>query len=84
MGKAFDCSHFSSFLPSPSLTLPLAAWCPIGPCLVSPAALGKGADALALTTHINGQLAQKASTADLVIKVVRLHSFPSSLRNSQY
>ncbi|BGP29481.1 hypothetical protein JCM10296v2_001220 [Rhodotorula toruloides] len=48
------------------------SWCPIGPCLVSPAALGKGADALALTTHINGQLAQKASTADLVIKVPEL------------
>lgn len=61
---------------TPKVTLPLAAWCPIGPCLVSPAALGKAADALALTTHINGQLAQKASTADLVIKVVRL-SLPS-------
>ncbi|TNY23392.1 fumarylacetoacetate hydrolase [Rhodotorula diobovata] len=47
-------------------------WCPFGPCLVSPSALGADPHKLTITTHVNGKLAQKGNTADLVLKIPEL------------
>ncbi|GAA5841484.1 hypothetical protein JCM9279_000668 [Rhodotorula babjevae] len=47
-------------------------WCPLGPCLVSPSSLGADPHKLTITTHVNGKLAQKGTTADLVIKIPEL------------
>ncbi|BGP37329.1 hypothetical protein JCM10450v2_001236 [Rhodotorula kratochvilovae] len=47
-------------------------WCPIGPCLVAPSALGGDPHNLKLTTHVNGKLAQEGSTQDLVLKIPEL------------
>ncbi|GAA5979408.1 hypothetical protein JCM10908_002913 [Rhodotorula pacifica] len=44
-------------------------WCPIGPCIVSPAALGKDPHDLKITTHVNGKLAQETSTAHLLARI---------------
>ncbi|GAA5984117.1 hypothetical protein JCM11641_000318 [Rhodosporidiobolus odoratus] len=50
------------------------SWCPIGPVLVSASALGRDPHALPITTRINGQLVQKASTAGLVLPLPKLIS----------
>ncbi|GAA5884944.1 hypothetical protein JCM6882_007163 [Rhodosporidiobolus microsporus] len=50
------------------------SWCPIGPALISPSALGKDAGALSITTHVNGKFVQRASTRDFVIKLPELIS----------
>ncbi|GJN87985.1 hypothetical protein Rhopal_000940-T1 [Rhodotorula paludigena] len=47
-------------------------WCPIGPCLVSPRALGKDPHDLRITTHLNGRETQRGSTRSLVLTIPEL------------
>ncbi|OAL43209.1 hypothetical protein IQ07DRAFT_650283 [Pyrenochaeta sp. DS3sAY3a] len=51
-------------------------WCPVGPMIVSPAVVGK-ADALRLTTRVNGELRQDTETSDLLFNVVDIVAFAS-------
>ena len=55
-------------------------FCPLGPALVSPQGLaeaGLSADALRITTHLNGELMQDSSTSDMVFGVAELIEFLS-------
>ncbi|GAA5916890.1 hypothetical protein JCM5296_000740 [Sporobolomyces johnsonii] len=47
-------------------------WCPIGPALIHPSALGKDPHSLRISTHINGKLAQEGTTRDLIVKLPKL------------
>ena len=59
------------------------AWCPIGPTLVSPKALGNVQN-LELKTFVNGQLKQSVNTKDMVYSIVsHLKVLPASTAAEQ-
>ena len=51
-------------------------FCPLGPCLVTPALIANPND-LRLTTSVSGELRQDASTADMIFPVAELIAFLS-------
>ena len=51
-------------------------WCPLGPMIVSPQVVGL-ADALRLTTKVNGEVRQDTETIDLLFNVADVVAFAS-------
>lgn len=75
VGKCFDSAssafcHAAFKLTSTDTSHRPTAWCPIGPCLVSPRALGNDPHDLRITTHLNGRETQRGSTRSLVLTIV--------------